>query len=284
MSSALLIAALWLAADPVDHEPAKEAPKQEVQSAARLKLMKETAARIEIHVKANEGKKLELRAQPVMRWDNQRSFVVDGAAFVWLADHRPQVIGGMWLKRGQEQTWFELHSLSPQRLTASVDGTTRWSTSRPGISWQALTGGPPPATSRAERLRQMKQIAEDFSAYAVKTGPDYDDGSVWHLRMMAQPVYRYAEEAPVDGSIFAFSQGVDPEVFLILESREDNGIAQWHFGFARACVWELHAKRGDHEVWSQPKWSPQDADKVYGLVGPFAVDPSLLQLAQEPAN
>jgi len=52
MSSALLIAALWLAADPVGHEPARE-----VQSAARLKLMKETATRIEIHVKANEEAK-----------------------------------------------------------------------------------------------------------------------------------------------------------------------------------------------------------------------------------
>jgi hypothetical protein len=124
-------------------------------------------------------------------------------------------------------------------------------------------------------LRQMKQLAQDFSVHAVKTAPDYDEGSIWHLRMMAKPVYRYAEEAAVDGAIFAFAQGTDPEAFLILESRPEEGVGRWHFGMAAACVWELHAKRGEREVWSRPKWKYEDTDTIYGLVGPFAVDPNL---------
>ena len=279
MSSALLVAALWLAAEPVDSPAEQETKDSKAESAARLKLMKETAASIEIRVAGEEGAKLELSAQPVVRWDNHRSTIVDGATFVWLSDHRPQVIGGMWVKNRQEHTVFELHSLSPQRLTATVNGTTRWSTTQPGISWQVVAGGPPPAASRTERLRQIKQLGEGFSTHAVKTAPEYDEGSVWHLRLMAQPVYRYAEQAPVDGAIFAFAQGIDPEVFLILEAHEDQGIGRWRFGFAAACVWELHAKRGEHEVWSRPKWSPQAADQVYGQVGPFAIDPKLLPVA-----
>ena len=284
MPSALLIAAIWLAAEPVDSPADQKTDEAKAQSAARLKLMKDTAASIEIRVEGQEGKKLELSAQPVMRWDNHRSFVVDAAAFVWLSERRPQAIGGMWIKNRQEHAFFELQSLSPRRLTATVDGTTRWSTTQPGISWQVVAERPPPATSRVERLRQMKQLAEGFSTYAVKTAPDYDEGSIWHLRMMAQPVYRYVEDAPVDGAIFAFVQGVDPEVYLILESHEDQGIGRWRFGFAAACVWELHAKRGEHEVWSRPKWSVQDAERVYGLVGPFAVDPNLLPVARKPAD
>ena len=284
MPLALLVAALWLAADPVDSQAEQKTEDSKTQSATRLKLMKETAASIEIRVEGQDGAKLELSAQPVMRWDNHRSSVADGAAFVWLSDRRPQVIGGMWIKNRQENTFFELHSLSPKRLTASVDGTKRWSTTQPGVSWQVVAGAPPPAASRVERLRQMKQLGEGFSTYAVKTAPDYDEGSVWHLRMMAQPVYRYVEQAPVDGAIFAFAQGIDPEVYLILESHEDQGIGRWRFSFAAACVWELHAKRGDREVWSRPKWSPQDADKVYGLVGPIAIDPNLLPAAQKPAD
>jgi RNA polymerase sigma factor (sigma-70 family) len=61
----------------------------------------------------------------------------------------------------------------------------------------------------------------------------------------------------------------------LLESREDGRVARWNFSFAAACVWELHAKHGDQEVWSRPKWHHQDTDTVYGLVGPFAVDPKL---------
>jgi hypothetical protein len=284
MPSALLVAVLWLAAEPVDSHAEQSTKDPKTQSAARLKLMKETAASIEIRVEGQEEAKLELLAQPVMRWDNHRSFIADGAAFVWLSDHRPQVIGGMWIKNRPEHTFFEFHSLSPKRLTATVDGTTRWSTTQPGISWQHVAGGPPPAASRVERLRQMKQLAEAFSTYAVKTAPEYDEGSVWHLRLLVQPVYRYVEQAPVDGAIFSFAQGIDPEVYLILESHDDQGIGRWRCGFAAACVWELHAKRGEREVWSRPKWNHLDADQVYGLVGPFAIDPELLPAVQEPAK
>jgi hypothetical protein len=273
MPSALLVAAFWIAAEPVATEPAQKTPEQKAQNAARLKLMKETAARIEIREEIKEGAKFELRAEPVMRWDNHRSFVVDAATFVWLADHRPRVIGGMWIKNGH--AWFDLQSLSSRPLTATVDGTASWSTSRPGVTWEIVASGPPPAASRVERLRQMKQLAEGFSTYAVKTAPDYDEGSLWHLRMLAQPIHRYAEAAAVDGAIFAFAQGTDPEAFLILESRQEKGVGQWHFAFAAACGWELHAKRGEREVWFRPKWNHQDADTVYGLVGPFAVDPKL---------
>src|SRR6476660_3296680 len=120
MLSALLIAVLCLAAEPLDSESGQKALAPKEQNAARLKLMKDTAARIEIREEVKEGAKLGLRAEPVMRWDNHRSFVVDAATFVWLADHRPQVIGGMWIKNGH--AWFELQSLSSRPLTATVDG------------------------------------------------------------------------------------------------------------------------------------------------------------------
>jgi hypothetical protein len=94
MKESLLIAVLILSTGQVESEPDQKAQS----AAARLKFMKETAAQIEIHVDRNAGTKPELGAQPVLRWDNQRSRVVDAATFVWLADHRPQVIGGMWIK------------------------------------------------------------------------------------------------------------------------------------------------------------------------------------------
>ena len=244
------------------------------QNAGRIELMKKTAASIEIRAKGNGGTKLALGAEPVMRWDNDQSRVVDASAFIWFDEHRPQVIGGIWIKDGR--AYFELQSLSSGPLIASVGGIPKWSTSRPGISWEAVPGAPPPAASRGERLRQMKRLARDFGVYAVKTPPDYAEGSVWHLRMLVQPIHRYADGAAVDGAIFAFAQGTDPEAYLILESRPANGTSRWHFGIASACVWELHARHGVHEVWFRPKWNHQDADPVYGLVGLFPVDRTLL--------
>ena len=46
----------------------------------------------------------------------------------------------------------------------------------------------------------------------------------------------------------------------------DKAINSWHFAFAAACVWELHARRGEREVWFRPKWSFEEVDKVYGVV------------------
>jgi hypothetical protein len=265
----LLIVVVMLAAG----QP-ETGPDEKARSAARLNYMQETAASIQIHVEETEGAELELQPQPVMRWDNHRSLIHDAATFIWLADHRPQVIGGMWIKN--DVAWFDLQSLSAQPLTATIDGTKRWSTVRPGIEWQAVAGAPPPAASRAARLRQMKQLAQGFSLHAVKTAPDYDEGSIWHLRMMPQPVYRYAEEAAVDGAIFAFAQGTDPEAYVLLESRTENGTGRWHFSIGRGCGWELHAKRGDLEVWSVPKRKLDDPNEVYDILGPFAVDAKLV--------
>ncbi len=115
MQASLLFALLCLSAGQV--VPASD-PK--AQSAARLKFMKETAARLELHEDGDPEKKVELAPTPVLRWDNARSFVVDAATFVWLADHRPQAIGGIWIKNGH--SFFDLQSLSQQPLTAMVDG------------------------------------------------------------------------------------------------------------------------------------------------------------------
>jgi len=270
MKESLLIVVL-LSAGQVESEP-----DQKAQSAARLKLMKESAARIEIHMGRKERTGLELDAQPVLRWDNPQSRVIDAAIFVWLADHRPHMIGGMWIKDGR--ALFDLHSLSQEPLTVAMDGALSWSTSRPGVTWGNVPDGPPLGASRAERLRQMKKLAQGFVVHAVKNAPDYDEGSIWRFRMMARPIYRYAEEAAVDGAIFAFAQGTDPEAFLILESCEDKGTARWQFAFAAACVWELHAQHSERDVWSRPKWVFTDTDRIYGLLGPFAVDPELFPL------
>ena len=89
-----------------------------MQNAARLKSMRDRAERIEIRVGGNAGSKLELGPEPLIRWDNPRAHVPDGAAFVWVEKLLPQAIGGIWIKNGH--TLFELHSLSQQPLNAAA--------------------------------------------------------------------------------------------------------------------------------------------------------------------
>lgn len=275
MTASLLVTILSLATGQVETD-------QKAHSAARLKFMKETAARIEIRTAGDAGTKLELAGQPLLRWDNQRSFVVDAATFVWTSDHLPRVIGGVWIKGGVSHV--DLQSLAQEPLAATVDGKSVWSPARPGISWNAVPNAPPPSGTRSERLRQMKALARDFSVHAIKNAPDYDEGSVWEFRMMAQPIHRYSEEAAVDGAIFAFAQGTDPEAFLILEAREEKGVGQWQYAFAAACGWELHGKLKEREVWSRPNARQRTPEGDYAVIGPFPVDPKILPPASAKSN
>lgn len=275
MKASLFMAVLLLSTVQVETD-------QKEQSASRLKFMKETASRIEIRMEGDGGTKLELATQPLLRWDNQRSFVVDAATFLWISDHRPQVIGGVWIKNGVSH--LDLQSLAQEPLTATVDGKRAWFPSRPGMTWNPMPGAPRPSATRGERLRQMKTLAQGFSAHAIKNAPDYDEGSIWELRMMAQPIHRYTEEAAVDGAIFAFAQGTDPEAFLIFEAREDKEGSQWYFGFAAACGWELHGKLGAREVWLRPSARQRKPEDNYAVIGPFSVDPKLLPLETGKPN
>jgi hypothetical protein len=64
----------------------------------------------------------------------------------------------------------------------------------------------------------------------------------------------------IDGALFAFVQGTDPEVLLLLEAvRHDKG-PRWQFACARATAGGLEAKLDGQVVWS--------ADKSSGNVPP----------------
>jgi hypothetical protein len=54
----------------------------------------------------------------------------------------------------------------------------------------------------------------------------------------------------VDGGLFAFTKGTDPDAFLLIEAREKKDDVGWRFAFARfngSCVWRAVLK--GNEVW-----------------------------------
>jgi hypothetical protein len=91
-------------------------------------------------------------------------------------------------------------------LPAAVEPLIHWLP--PDTETVIVTRGPfrLPRERKDKKGEQNRELAQEFSTYAAKTTPDYDDSSIWHLRMMAQPIYRYPEESD-DGAIFAFGRG-----------------------------------------------------------------------------
>jgi hypothetical protein len=97
----------------------------------------------------------------------------------------------------------------------------------------------------------VRALAADFSA--TKT----DRKALSRpLRLLTQPVCHY-ESTDTGGALFAFVEGTDPEVFLLIEARAgDKGLA-WHYALARMNSIEFHVALRGREVWSAPviPWS-----------------------------
>lgn len=188
-----------------------------------------------------------LREEPLLHWGNPARTGEDGAVFVWLLDGRPQVVGSVFTYRLPMviRRKHEYHSLASGPLTATYHDQRVWAPRTAGVTWQPVPDASPlPPTARG-RLSQMKSLARNFSAILERRTGEKDE-----LRLLPQPLLRYESKGKkVDGALFSFSIGTDPEVILLLEASLDGGSPAWHYAFARFHFLELRAWYQDREVW-----------------------------------
>lgn len=193
-----------------------------------------------------------LVAEPLLRWWQPIRGGDDGALYLWVRGGRPVVAMTFFtLKDNDGQRWIvhEHQSLCESPLAGAWQGRPQWHTPAPGARREPLPEAPAPADSPAARLRQMQAIVRDFSAETT----DYN-GSRWPLRALAKPLYRYQADDPdlLDGALFAFVQGTDPEILLLLEARRDGGSARWTYALARLTDLNLSVRLKDRTVLTAP--------------------------------
>ena len=150
---------------------------------------------------------------------------------------------------------FEIVSLSNSKIGVARGGDWKWQAKQPGVIRKPVPGDLTPAERPALRLSQARQIRQRFAAHE-KEGTD---GRL-ELRPLSTPLYRYADDATgvIDGVVFAFANGTNPEVLLLLEAQHDAKTKQavWTYGLAQMTGAEVHASLDDQEVWSQTEADP----------------------------
>ena len=74
------------------------------------------------------------------------------------------------------------------------------------------------------------------------------------MRLLNQPVFRYSSADPgiIDGAIFVFVEGTDPEAFLQLEALQAEKRAAWRFAFSRMNHAGFTGQYKSAEVWNVP--------------------------------
>jgi hypothetical protein len=201
-----------------------EAPRQDgandtEEKAARMGHMKRAAKSYEIALASDAAKKATLVEEPLLRFDDQVTGVVDGTLFMWVLDGRPVATASFWIRKTGHE-FHEFQSLAAGPLTASDQGPGRWTPSRAGVERKPAPCAQAPAATAAGRLSQMRALAREYSATVIGLA---DDRQV--LRLLPQPVYRYGRpDGPaVDGAMFVYCKGTNPEVLLLVEAVKGQG-------------------------------------------------------------
>jgi hypothetical protein len=141
-------------------------------------------------------KTFTLEAKPLLFYTNPvRATDQHGTIFLWTDRGRPAVFGSVWSALNRTDSSLrnithEWHSLVEEPDVQAVrGGQTDWTSGEPGIAWQSLDGetAPAPASSRAGRLSQMREIARGLTASITAEEAN-------ELRLMTQPLYRYPEK------------------------------------------------------------------------------------------
>lgn len=253
----------------------------------------------EIIVNDEAGESLQLHPSSLLQYTNPvRQREQHGAVFVWTADGRPQAIGTIWsildLKNNEiRRTAHELHSLSEKPFSAkrppAIEGRLNplkfvpdWKPNA-GVRFSPLPSDQPVAETAAGRLIQMRRLFSTFDAILI----DRNDGSQSPLRRLPSPLMRYQskKQGVIDGCLFTFVMGTDPELFLLIECREDaDGVKSWHYTAARFTGMALRLNRGGEEVWQVEKIMRGQADQVYDLVIGFSILPHDHPSRDEPTS
>ncbi len=237
---------------------ADESDFADLSADERLAKLKEEAASYELFITDGAEQKLTL-ADPVLRFNDNISGVVDAIQVVWFLEEQPHATASFW-RRKDGLVAHEFQSLSERRIVAQLDNKTVWRPYAPGVVPRPLEGVPTPAKTRAGRMTQMRAAARQFSAKVVKRAGDRP------LRLLSQPIARHGNKNAkvLDAAWFAFAKGTNPEVLLLIDARRnEDGDYAWHYSPVRMTSGECELRRNDHVAWTAARNAGRSLEGTY---------------------
>ncbi|MDP1798071.1 MAG: hypothetical protein Q8K78_11340 [Planctomycetaceae bacterium] len=191
--------------------------------------------------------------EPILRWSNPTAGAVYGDIHLYTHRGRPATIVSFyrWFTPDWGST-IEVCSLHPTPIMGVSNGVRFWTPKASPLQWGTLSDVDAPAASAAARLPQLRRIASDFTAQLIDTRANAA-GVRRPLRRLTQPVFRYpppvTDSNYLDGAMFAFVEGTDPELLLFVEAVSAAKSAVWQYGIARLNRDQLEVLHGDKVVW-----------------------------------
>lgn len=192
----------------------------------------------------------------ILRWTNPSLGTIYGDVFVWTKNGRAEAVGSIFKFYSPFTNMsIEFQSFSKEPLEADYDGTKIWTPKAEDVKFVAMTDAPEPSKAKFARLSQMRSLAGAFSVDATQRR---DESITRRLRMLPQPIFRYDSSDPevLDGAIFAFVEGTDPELLILIEARKSKNGFTWHYTIGRMNSIQFEVRRKDEVVWKGAKLAP----------------------------
>lgn len=223
-------------------QAAVEKPNDEVS----LKAMRQRVQESRVTLTDKADVKLQLVEAPVFRYSDELRHIEDAGMWLWTNGGRP--VAAMKVEHYQPgihpRPWlYCFASLSSELVAAEWEGDPKYQARKPGVTWKPLDDEP--ATTRAARLIQMREIARRFAAELQE--PNSTD--IYQMRLLTRPLYRYDDglKDVIDGAVFGFTgTGTNPDVLLLLDLTKESG---WRFGLAGMTASSATVRLKESVVW-----------------------------------
>jgi hypothetical protein len=208
--------------------PADRVRKEEI-SKRRLELMKSAIDELRVSSKGDLPEAaLKFGKSPLLRYNDETRGFLD--AGVWRVGEKGRPTGFVTIElyRADEGTALLTHefiSLAQARFSMVLPGRMEWTPRGTELTTAVLPDARPPSDTAAGRLQQMRQFARRFAVHE-----EYHKDKV-ECRLLPSPLDRYADpdKRIVDGALFAFANGTNPELGLFLECNDK----EWTYGLFR---------------------------------------------------
>ena len=142
-------------------------------------------------------------------------------------------------------------------LVEAHDGQFDGGRKRP-VSSSERSRRPAPADDQPKRLRQIRDLLKRITA------SEFYDGKHYTLRLLPHPIDRYADPASgvVDGAIFIYANGTNPEILLLIEARpRAAGPPAWSYAAAPLSRAQVSLKL-DGRISGRSPTKQQTAPKI----------------------
>lgn len=238
MIVALLLALLVSSVSPV-------LAQDEAQAKQRLEFMQAAVASLELESSGSKPKAaFTFASKPLLRYsdptrgsskESATNVLLDASVWRLGTEGRPVALVTVEIYQAADASRllaYEFLSLSATKYALKhKTEKIRWDPAGSALKLEELPDAPRPAATAAARLAQLRQLARRFGA-----SERLNDESI-ECRLMTQPIDRYQSEAEtiVDGAIFAFANGTNPEVGVVFESDGE----RWRYGTLRLSAAEL---------------------------------------------